>query len=273
MTRTVGPTVMPATITISIPPTINLGPISLAWHGLMIAVGVMVGTMLAARTAERRGLERDRVFTAVVALVLAGVVGSRLYYLVQTQPGALLRPGDWFASKGFAFYGAILAGVPAAWLALRRSGRGVEYLDALAAGFPLGMAVGRIGDLILGEHYGAPTDAPWGFAYTNPGADVPKLGVGYQSGAFYEIVVALVIFAIVWPARGRFKRPGTLLATVVALYSAGRFLLFFAVRDTNVVAFGLRQAQWTSLALLAVALCGLWWARSSPSPARRAATG
>lgn len=78
---------------------------------------------------------------------------------------------------------------------------------------------------------------------------------------YYEILVALVIFAIIWPLRHRFRRPGTLLATVVALYSVGRFLLFFAIRDTDVIALGLRQAQWTSLGLLAVAFCGLWVAR------------
>lgn len=261
---------MSATITISIPPTIGIGPVSLSWHGLMIAVGIAVGSFFASRVADERGLRREDVVPAVMALVLAGVVGARFYYLAQAEPESLLRPGDWFGSKGFAFYGAILAGVPAVWLALRRKSRPIAYLDALAAGFPLGMAIGRIGDLILGEHYGPRTDAPWGFAYTDPAAGVPQLGVGYQSGAFYEILVALVMFAIVWPTRKRFHAPGTLLATVVALYAAGRFVLFFAIRDTEVVALGLRQAQWTSLALFALSIFGLWFLRRRVDPASEA---
>jgi phosphatidylglycerol:prolipoprotein diacylglycerol transferase len=244
-------------ITISIDPDIELGPITVAWHGLMIAVGILVGLWLALRFARERKLSRDLVTRAALWMAVAGLVGSRFYYLVENDPGAVLRPGDWVSSNGFAFYGAVLSGVPAAWLALRETAVKVRYLDALAAGFPLGMAVGRVGDLILGEHYGRPTELPWGVAYTDPDAAVPRTGVAYESGALYEIVAAAVIFALIWPLRHRFQRPGVLLCTVVALYAAARFALFFVVRDADVVAFGLRQAQLTSLALLVVAAAAL----------------
>ena len=51
---------------------------------------------------------------------------------------------------------------------------GLRYLDALAAGFPLGMAIGRIGDVINGEHYGPVSDLPWAIRNTHPDADVPS---------------------------------------------------------------------------------------------------
>ena len=253
--------VSPGVLTVPLSPSFQLGPLTLAWHGIMTAVGLVVGVALARRAARERGLDPELLTLAAIALTLAGIAGARAYYLLQADTAALVQPSKWFASTGFAFYGALLAGVPAAWVVLRRSGRRLFYLDALAAGFPLGMAVGRIGDLILGEHYGPRTDALWGVAYTSPAAEVPRTGVGYQSGALYEIILALVMLALIWPCRERFVRPGSLLATVIVLYAAGRFAIFFAIRDTDVVILGLRQAQLTSLALVAAGLLWLVFGR------------
>ena len=246
-----------AAITIELAPDFEVGPLTIAWHGLMTAVGILVALRLAHRFARERKLVVDLVTRAAVAMALAGLAGSRIYYLIENDPSALLRPGDWLSTNGFAFYGAVLAGVPAAWLVLRETAGRVRYLDALAAGFPLGMAVGRIGDLILGEHYGQPSDLPWAVAYTHADAAVPQTGIAYESGALYEILAAAAIFGLIWPLRQRFKNPGALLATVVALYSVARFAIFFVVRDADVVAFGLRQAQLTSLVLLVIALGAL----------------
>lgn len=257
---------MVAAITIGIPPTFHIGPVEIAWHGVMIAIGILAGSCLGFRYARERKLNSDRLQVALVILVVAGIVGARFYYLVQTDAGALIRPGDWFGNIGFAFYGAVIAGAPAVALYLWKSKLSIRYLDAIAAGFPLGMAVGRIGDIINGEHYGPPTTDPWGFRYTDPAAAVPSTHLAYQSGAFYEVLLALLMLAVLWPLRNRLRPAGALLWVTVAAYSLGRFLIFFVIRDTPVVALGLRQAQWTSLALAAASLAGLWWSyRRSPS--------
>lgn len=251
---------LPATITIGIPPTFHLGPVVVAWHGIMTAAGILVGCWVGFRYARERRLSSERLQVAVAILVLAGIVGARFYYLAQADAAALLRPDEWFGNIGFAFYGALIAGAAGVGLYLWRAKLSLRYLDAIAAGFPLGMAIGRIGDVINGEHYGPPTTAPWGFRYTNPGAETPSRDLAYQSGAFYEVLLALLMFAVLWPLRGRLRPPGALMWATIGLYSFGRFLIFFIIRDTPVVALGLRQAQWTSLGLCAVAAVGLWWA-------------
>ena len=255
-----------AAITIEVPPTFEVGPLEVAWHGVMIAIGILAGSLLAVRYARERGLEVDRLQLAVFIVVLAGMVGARFYYLVQAESDALLRPADWFQNVGFAFYGALIGGAAAVGVYLWRARLSLRYLDALAAGFPLGMAVGRIGDVINGEHYGPPTTDPWGFRYTDPAAEVPSTQLAYQSGAFYEVLWALAMLAVLWPLRNRLRPPGAMLWATIGLYSIGRFLIFFIIRDTPIVALGLRQAQWTSLALCAIAALGLWFAYRQEKP-------
>jgi phosphatidylglycerol:prolipoprotein diacylglycerol transferase len=250
-----------AVITIGIDPDINLGPLTLTWHGVMIAVGLIAGGWLATRYAREQQLEAEKVITLVTVIALAGVVGARMFYLMENEPEALIRPAQWLASEGFSFYGAIILGVPAAMAYLYAAKETPRYLDALAAGFPLGMAVGRVGDLINGEHYGPVSDLPWAIRYTDPGADVPSNALAYHSGGFYEILLALTMLAVLWPLRARFRQPTSLLWTVVGIYGIGRLFMFFVRSDSDEVVVGLNGAQLTSIALVVIAAGGLWTAR------------
>lgn len=254
-------------ITITLSPEIDLGPVSVPWHGLMTAVGVVVALVVAALILREWRLSIDPLLQIAPWVLLGSFVGARFFFLAQTDASALLRPTDWPKSTGYALYGALISGLAIAWALLRRSSDRWRYLDALAVAFPIAMAVGRVGDLILGEHFGPPTNAPWGFAYTNPDSVAPQLGVAYQSGAFYEMVGSLLIFAAAWPMRNRFRRPGSMLWSVLIAYAALRFVVFFAIRDTDVIALGLRQAQWTSLVLIAVGAVGLVMTRRRSSGA------
>jgi phosphatidylglycerol:prolipoprotein diacylglycerol transferase len=223
----------------------------------MIAVGVAVGAWLATRYARERELNRERLYRAAPILVLAGIAGAKLFWLLENDAAALFRPGDWFGARGFSIYGAILVGVGALALYMRRERLSLRYLDAMAAGFPLGLAVGRLGDVINGEHYGPPSELPWAFRHTHPDADVPSALVGYHSGGFYEVVLGLAMLALVWPLRRRFRRPAALFWTVIALYGVGRFVMFFWRSDSDTLALSMSTAQWTSLALVVVAVSAL----------------
>lgn len=255
----------PSFIEISIDPMIEVGPVTVAWHGLTIALGLIVGGWLALRVGRERGLDEVRLLDLIILIAVSGIVGARVFYLIENDAGALLRPSDWLDANGFSFYGGIVFGVPAVALYLHWRGLGITYLDALAAGFPAGMAVGRIGDVINGEHYGPVSDLPWAVKNSHPGADTPDPTLAYHSGGLYEVVLALAMFAVIWPLRSRFQRPGTLLWTVIAAYAAGRFLMFFVRDDSTELVLGLSYTQWTSLALLAVALAGLAIAKRTPS--------
>ncbi len=133
----------------------------------------------------------------------------------------------------------------------------MAYLDALAVGFGMAMAVGRIGDVISGEHYGPESTLPWAIQYSDPDAEVPSVDAAYHPGGLYESLVGLVIFAVIWPLRKYFRTPGVLFATVIGLYSLGRFLIFFVRSDSDQLALGLSNSQWISLVLIAAAVAAV----------------
>ncbi|UJA19223.1 hypothetical protein HJD18_02725 [Thermoleophilia bacterium SCSIO 60948] len=83
---------------------------------------------------------------------MAGLVGARLLYLLDNDPEALCSPTDWFGTNGFSVYGGLIAGAAAIALTLRRRRLSLGYLGAAALGLPLGMAIGRVGDVVNGEH-------------------------------------------------------------------------------------------------------------------------
>ena len=79
-------------ITIGIDPTIELGPVSLAWHGMTIAAGLATGGWLAARYARERRLDSDEILSLVLVIGLVGILGARLLYLVENDADAPCAP-------------------------------------------------------------------------------------------------------------------------------------------------------------------------------------
>ena len=259
-------------ITLPIDPEVVLGPLTLSWHGIFAALGILVGLALSRRFGQERDLDDDRLLGLAMAIVFAGVVGARALYLLEHEPGDLLRPAEWLGTNGFSFYGALVAGAVVAIVYVWRVGVGLIYADAVAAGFGLAMAVGRVGDVLIGEHFGQPSDLPWAIRYTDPEARVPSTEIAYHPGALYEGLLGLLIFAAIWPRRHHFPHPGALLATVVGLYALGRFVIFFWRVDSETLVAGLNGAQLISLGLVAASAAALVIIRRL-APRRRAGPG
>jgi len=121
---------VPSVITIGIDPTIEIGPITVAWHGLMIAVGIVVGGLAAAHDARRRGLEPERLYAVGLIVVLGALVGGRAFYLLER--GRLDDVSAWFSSTGFTFYGGFMAAALGIAYYIRRERLSLSYLDAIA---------------------------------------------------------------------------------------------------------------------------------------------
>ena len=261
---------MISVISIGIDPTIELGPLTLAWHGITIALGIVIGALVAGRYARERDLTSVPLYDIGIIAAVAGLVGGKLFWVA--EEGALLDPGRWFTTTGFTFYGGLLLAAFAIALYVRIKRIDLAYLDVAAVGLPLGVAIGRIGDVINGEHYGPPSDWLLAVRNTHPDAGVPSPDVAYHSGGLYEVVLGLAIFALVWPLRHRVRGRLNLLWLVIALFAAGRFAEFFFRSDSPETTLGLATTQWVSLVILVAAGVGAAiTARVSRRPAGRRA--
>jgi phosphatidylglycerol:prolipoprotein diacylglycerol transferase len=246
-----------AVITIGIDPMVHLGPLTLAWHGLTIAIGVLVGGLVAGREARARGLDVEPLQVMGLILIGGAIVGSKVYYLV--EHGQLDDPSAWFENRGFTFYGGFIAAALGLGLYVRSRRLSIEYLDAIALGLPLGYGIGRIGDIINGEHFGPATTFFLGVRNSHPDADVPSNELAYHSGGLYESLIGFATFAIAFALHRPLRtRPTAMIWLVMALMAVGRFVEFFARSDSAGSAAGLEAAQWTSIALLLVAAAGTW---------------
>jgi phosphatidylglycerol:prolipoprotein diacylglycerol transferase len=240
------------------PNIVQIGPFLITWHGLFTVLGVLAGVWLAEREIGRRGIPTEWVWTAAIWVLVGGVVGARLMHVIDRFAYYSQNPWQVFliTEGGLAIWGAILGGLVA--LLVYGGVRRLPIwpvLDSAAPGLLLGQSIGRLGCLVNGDAWGAPTGADWGIVYTNPKALIPTdlIGVPTHPYPVYEIVWNMLVFALIWRLRRRSMPEGTLFLTYVVLYSLGRFFVSF-VRQEAVVAFGLQQAQVISLVALVAGL-------------------
>ena len=238
------------------PVAFAIGTLKVHWYGIMIAIGLYAGIQVGLREAARRGLDPDRLMNVALIIAAFGVLGGRLYYVGQNQPGFYLaHPGQILAvwQGGMAFYGAIFAGglalLASAWVFKLPFWK---LADVGVLGLTLGQAIGRIGNIINGDIVGYPTNGKWGFVYTNPHTFGPR-NVAVQPASLYELLIALALFIFLWAIRKRVQPDGVPALLYVALYSVSQFFIFF-LRDNIVILGGLKQAQVTALIVLAVSL-------------------
>lgn len=192
----------------------------------------------------------DQVYSVSIWAVVGGIVGARLFHIIDkldyylANPMAILA----FQDGGLAILGGIVGGTVTGILYARREHLPVgKVADALAPGVILGQAIGRIGCTINGDAVGVATNVPWGFVYTNPGAMAPSLGQAYQPTMIYEMIWDLMIFGFLWWARNHMKVDGLLFLSYLAFYSVGKFVISFW-RQEAIFLFGLQEAQVVSLA-------------------------
>ena len=225
----------------------------------------------------------DAVMSVAVWAIIGGIVGSRLVHVIDRWDFYGNDPAKIFQvwTGGIAIYGAILGGFAfgAAYMAvrnhpgfLRNWNRLLPWsklepaplpsigrlADLAAPAMLLSMAVGRIGDIINGEHVAKLTDLPWAFVYSNlesPSNQVWGLR-GTHPAIVYEMLLDLAILAIIWPLRGRLRPQGMLFALYLATYSLGVFFIRFLrsgplPMDEN-WAIGLNEAQFIALIVMGV---------------------
>jgi phosphatidylglycerol:prolipoprotein diacylglycerol transferase len=269
-------------IKIGIDPQIaKIGGLEIAWHGVFTAVGVICGVAVAAFFARRAGFDEDVIYNTALALVIGGIIGARALFVAENWDQFDNDLLDVFSinAGGISIYGALIGGTlgALAYTTWRRLPRVAAMADVAAMGGIIGMAVGRIGDIINGEHFAKTTDWPIGVLYTNSNSpSYPRFTavdppLAQHPAVAYELVGDLFIFAALFVLYRVLKRDGLVFWSWVFLYGALRFGISF-LRDDNIVFAGLRLAQLIALGamiLAPLAVIYMHLPRRGPSRAER----
>ncbi|HJT70822.1 MAG TPA: prolipoprotein diacylglyceryl transferase [Terriglobales bacterium] len=238
-------------------PLPHLGPIPINWYGFTFLLGFLIAARLVIKWAPQYSVPQQTV-EGLLIWVFAGVlVGARLYYVAQNDLNSYLaEPWRVLAvwEGGLAFFGGLFGATLAAYVYCRRTGlRFLTAADLFAPAIPIGAAIGRISCGLDGMDYGTPTALPWGVVYTNPNSYAPIDGIARHPDQFYELAGDLIIAASLLRLRNKVG-PGVLFFLYLVEFATLRFFVFFVRGNAPVVAFGLKNAQLTALAILAWAV-------------------
>lgn len=252
-----------------IPSVINIGPIPIHLYAIAIMTGVVLGALLAQKEATRRGQDGALVWDMLVWVLIAGIIGARIWHILTPTPSAiaqgltteyyLTHPLEAIAiwNGGLGIFGAVAGGAIALFFFTRRHHLSLlMWLDILAPSVALGQAIGRWGNFFNQELYGGPTNLPWAI-YIDPQHRL----VGFENIAYYHPLflyemlwnLASVVF-LLWLAR-RFAnrlKTGDIFFVYLITYPMIRFLLEFLRLDSSELA-GINANQVLALVILVIA--------------------
>jgi phosphatidylglycerol---prolipoprotein diacylglyceryl transferase len=270
---------------------VRFGPLAISPHGVGIAVGYLLGAWWMIRIGRRRGMSEEHLGTIVVWALVGAIIGARFFYVlghVSEFDGLVDMLAVW--RGGISLIGGIVGAVIATYPVMKRFGyRFLQVMDPAAIGLAFGIAVGRIGDLIIGDHLGKPTSWLLAFQYkggqlagytcnaglcqtTLAGGQVQTItergatligsetqvlaqGVGVHQTAIYDLFIALGLFLFLRWLDKKPRREGTLIMSFAIWYGTGRVITDFLRVDKTF--FGLTGSQWTCLAAIVLSLVTL----------------
>ncbi len=259
-------------------------------HGLGIAIGYLAGAYVLLFEAKRRGIAEDKASSMVFWALVGAIVGARLFYVIG-HFSEFNNVGDMLAvyKGGISLIGGIFGAVIAAYPIMRKNHLGfLRAMDTAAIGLPLGIVIGRIGDLVIGDHLGKPTS--WLLAFQYHGGNLSGFecagsactitlarghtelitrshavlrsatghvttGIGVHQTALYDFISTMVLVSVlVWMNRTP-RRTGVLFLTFTTWYGLGRVITDFLRIDKTF--FGLTGSQWSSLAVVLLSVATL----------------
>lgn len=281
-------------------PFIHIGPVTLASYGLLVGIAMLISYFVLAKDMQRRAIHAPADMMVAIPCI-AGLVGAKLYHVLETPRDLFADPRILISQYGFAWFGGFLGGF-IAFVLLARHYRIplLEIFDAASPAAALGYGIGRIGCLISGDgDYGIPTSLPWGMSF--PNGLVPTTQKVHPT-PIYELIVAIFIFWWLWKLGGRQARVaataeaasgaklrdhstqkqlkrsaagknvwpprGEVFAQYLILTGIARFLVEF-IRINPRSFFGMSNAQAAALASIIVGAALMWRGREQAKQAFR----
>jgi phosphatidylglycerol---prolipoprotein diacylglyceryl transferase len=281
---------------------VHLGPLAISPHGVGIAAGYLAGSWWMLREGRKRGLSEEHMGTILLWALVGAIVGARLFYVIGhfsefesfTDMLAIWR-------GGISLIGGIVGAMALAYPFMRRFGyRFLQVMDSGSIGLAFGIIIGRVGDLLIGDHLGKPTSFLLGFGYRggnlpgpwfqtapgewtarlsgglteifsrdgavliDPGGGVVARGAGVHQTALYDFFIAIGLFLFLYWLNRRPRREGVLIMSFAIWYGLGRVITDFLRVDKTY--FGLTGSQLTSIAAILLSVITLLRFARRPLP-------
>ncbi|MEG1789646.1 MAG: prolipoprotein diacylglyceryl transferase [Oscillospiraceae bacterium] len=239
------------------------------WYGVIIAFGFILALLYCASRAPRFGLTQDNVYDLVLWLLPIGIIGARLYFVAFEWQDYKNNLADIFKiwEGGLAIYGGIIAGGLAAvlWCKKKRIPIGAT-LDICSFGLLIGQSVGRWGNFMNREAFGAETEVFCRMGLTMPGRETVYVHPTFLYESLWNLVGFLLL--ALWVKKGRRKYDGQVFFLYVLWYGVGRALIEGLRTDSLYLGgTGLRVSQLLAALSALVAAAALLIAHRRQHPA------
>jgi phosphatidylglycerol:prolipoprotein diacylglycerol transferase len=259
-------------------PGFCLGPVPVRLYGIIIVTAALIGGFIATREARRLGENTERIWDALIFIVIVGIIGARLYHVLSTPAGCNENVPfcgwPWYSNHpldavigitqgGLGIFGAIVGGLLVVLIYVRHYKLSLlRYLDIAAPALLIAQAIGRWGNFVNQELYGPPTNLPWGLAIDEQHrygdfADLTRYPLDttrFHPVFLYESVINTIGFIVVvlLARKWKNKKEGDLILIYMLWYGVNRIIVESLRPDAWTLAGGLPTAQLISIGMVVI---------------------
>jgi len=248
------------------PDLFSIGPLTLHTYGLMIAIGFIVGLVIAIKIGRRHGIDPQQIMDLSFLLIISGIIGSRIVYILMNISDYAANPLDIFKlwQGGLVFSGGLLAALIACFFYIRRHKLDILLTgDIFAPSVAIGQAIGRIGCFMAGCCYGKTTSVHWGVIFTDSKSIAP-LNIPLHPTQLYDSFSNFIIFIILIILGARKKFTGQVIIWFLIMHSTARlFIERFRGDDRGIVpGTGWTMTQFIAILILISSIYALFYIRA-----------
>lgn len=201
----------------------SIGPIHIYFFGLMIAIAIIAGSLFAIKQGERKGINEDSMLNVIMIVVISGIVGARLFYILFYNPTYYFNnPSEIIkiTEGGLSIHGGIFTAVVAGYIySVRSKIPFLKLADVIVMALPLAQGIGRIGCDVFGKPM--INIMPWGINYG---------GQVLHPAQVYEFILDFILFIILWRRSYKKKFEGELFVIYLIAFALIRgFVEFFRI--------------------------------------------
>ncbi|HBN6337453.1 TPA: prolipoprotein diacylglyceryl transferase [Staphylococcus aureus] len=253
------------------PVAFNLGPLSVRWYGIIIAVGILLGYFVAQRALVKAGLHKDTLVDIIFYSALFGFIVARIYFVIFQWPYYAENPGEiikiWHG--GIAIHGGLIGGFIAGVIVCKvKNLNPFQIGDIVAPSIILAQGIGRWGNFMNHEAHGGPVSRAFLEQLHLPNFIIENM---YINGQYYH---PTFLYESIWDVAGfiilvnicKHLKLGETFFLYLTWYSIGRFFIEGLRTDSLMLTSNIRVAQLVSILLILISISLIVYRRIKYNP-------